>query len=129
MEAALLRKHLERLQEFGFGIESFGGDSFLVEALPALLSDQEPATLLLQVLEELEESDKRSGSPRELRERLARSCCRLAAEGAAMPREQDCQQMLDRLSRCEMPYTTPHGRPTLIHLGFKELRRKFGLQK
>jgi hypothetical protein len=25
-----------------------------------------------------------------------------------------------------MPYTCPHGRPTLIEMGFRELEKKFG---
>jgi DNA mismatch repair protein MutL len=30
------------------------------------------------------------------------------------------------LARTRMPYTCPHGRPTLIYMSFRELNKKFG---
>jgi DNA mismatch repair protein MutL len=30
------------------------------------------------------------------------------------------------LRRCAMPYTCPHGRPTLIEMNYRELEKKFG---
>jgi len=126
-EAERLRRHRERLQQLGFAIEEFGGDSFLIEALPALLAGQAPGTLLLRLLEEISEAEQHKGTPREIRERVARSCCRLAAEQSRLRSPQECEALLKRLGACEMPYTTPHGRPTLIHMSFPELRRKFGL--
>ncbi|MDF2377881.1 MAG: hypothetical protein P1U81_16710 [Verrucomicrobiales bacterium] len=35
------------------------------------------------------------------------------------------QQAVD-LVECDMPYCCPHGRPTLIQIGYGELERKFG---
>ena len=36
------------------------------------------------------------------------------------------QRLLADLRQCAMPYTCPHGRPTLIHFSYHELHRKFG---
>jgi DNA mismatch repair protein MutL len=38
----------------------------------------------------------------------------------------ELEQLLADLRRCTMPYTCPHGRPTLIEFSWRELERKFG---
>ena len=39
---------------------------------------------------------------------------------------QEIEQLVIDLARTEMPYTCPHGRPTLIFSSFSDLNRKFG---
>jgi DNA mismatch repair protein MutL len=41
-------------------------------------------------------------------------------------REAELQNLVEDLRRCTMPYTCPHGRPTLIEMSYKELEKKFG---
>jgi DNA mismatch repair protein MutL len=41
-------------------------------------------------------------------------------------REEELQNLVDDLRRCEMPYTCPHGRPTIIEMNYFELEKKFG---
>jgi DNA mismatch repair protein MutL len=38
----------------------------------------------------------------------------------------ELERLIADLRRCAMPYTCPHGRPTLIELDFRELEKKFG---
>ena len=38
----------------------------------------------------------------------------------------EVEQLVIDLAGTEMPYTCPHGRPTLIELNFRELEKKFG---
>jgi DNA mismatch repair protein MutL len=38
----------------------------------------------------------------------------------------ELEQLVADLRRCTMPYTCPHGRPTLIELGWRDLERRFG---
>jgi DNA mismatch repair protein MutL len=36
------------------------------------------------------------------------------------------ENLVSDLRRCRMPYTCPHGRPTIIEMSLKELEKKFG---
>jgi DNA mismatch repair protein MutL len=36
------------------------------------------------------------------------------------------ENLIEDLRHCAMPYTCPHGRPTLIEMNFRELEKKFG---
>jgi DNA mismatch repair protein MutL len=128
LEADRIRSHIDRFRELGFGIEPFGGDTFLVESVPAWLGDVDPGPTLRSLAREMDPSALRPHTPRELRDALARSCCRIAAEQSAHMPPDALRGLIDALARCRMPYTTPFGRPTLIHMGFRELRRKFGLE-
>ena len=43
-----------------------------------------------------------------------------------MLRGPELEKLLDDLKVCDMPYTCPYGRPTLIEMSFNELQKKFG---
>jgi len=36
------------------------------------------------------------------------------------------ENLVNDLRQCAMPYTCPHGRPTLIEMSHRELEKKFG---
>jgi DNA mismatch repair protein MutL len=127
-EAESLRERLEEAKALGFGIEPFGGDSFIVEALPAWMGDVAAEPVLQTLARDLDSGASRLDTSKALREALARSCCRLAAQSKGPIPAPELRRLVDGLQHCQMPYTTPFGRPTLIHMGFRELRRKFGLE-
>ncbi len=128
IEADRIRGNLDRFRELGFILEPFGGDTFLIEAVPAWLGDLDPAATLRGLAREIDPVAARPQTPRDLRDALARSCCRLAAEQGARMNPAELRGLIDALAACRMPYTTPFGRPTLIHMGYRELRRKFGIE-
>jgi len=41
----------------------------------------------------------------------------------------ELENLVEHLRRCAMPYTYPHGRPTLIETNYRELEKKFGRTK
>ncbi len=128
VQSRTVNRHLDAFRSLGFGLEPFGGDTFMVEALPAWMDDVDPSETLKTLAEELERAGGKAQTPERLRDQLARSCCRLAAGARAMPPDRELEWVMNELGRCRMPYTTPHGRPTIIHMGLGELRRKFGLE-
>lgn len=125
-EARRIREQIDLLRETGFEVADFGGDTFLVEGVPSWMQDV-PVSELLHSLAAEFEGGRQTRSPDHIRDRLARSCCRLAASHQRALSPESARQLLSQLSRCDMPYTTPFGKPTLLHLGTDEFRRKFGI--
>jgi DNA mismatch repair protein MutL len=121
-----IRRHLETLTAMGFGISEFGGDHFLVDALPACLGGASAVSVLSPVAEALEAGSPRRGADAMVEEQVAREACRAAVSGRRHLQVQEMERLVQDLARTEMPYTCPHGRPTLIFMGFRELDRKFG---
>ena len=57
---------------------------------------------------------------------VAKTVCRHAVKANDPLAGPELENLVDDLRHCAMPYTCPHGRPTLIEMNFKELEKKFG---
>jgi DNA mismatch repair protein MutL len=56
-QAGLLQAELETLQHLGFDVQSFGGTSFQVRAVPHLVQGVDPVQAVRSVVEEFEEDE------------------------------------------------------------------------
>jgi DNA mismatch repair protein MutL len=57
---------------------------------------------------------------------VAKTVCRHAVKAHDPLAGPELEALVEDLRRCAMPYTCPHGRPTLIEMNFRELEKKFG---
>jgi DNA mismatch repair protein MutL len=123
--ADLLEEHLDVLRDLGFRVESFGGSTMLVRALPTLVTDVNPAQVLEDVAAALLAGDKPLET--DVEEVIARHVCKQAAikAGQVMDRA-EMEELIRALEQCESPRTCPHGRPTMIHLSVQQLAQEFG---
>ena len=124
--ALTVRRNLSLLQQMGFGVAEFGGDTFVVDALPVCLGKVSARAVLSDVAESLEQGGARGGTERWAEDQVAMAACKASVKARDRLTVQEIEQLVMDLARAEMPYTCPHGRPTLIFMGFQELRRKFG---
>ena len=126
-EADFLLAQLEPLQQAGVGITRFGPSTFLVDALPAMVKPRDVAEFIRTVIVDLQQEGGETRKGRRLSEEVvAKTVCRHAvkANDALKPAEWD--HLLFDLLACDLPYTCPHGRPTMIQLSLAELEKKFG---
>jgi DNA mismatch repair protein MutL len=126
-EADFLLAQIETLQQAGVGITRFGASTFLVDALPAMVKPRDVAEFIRTVVTDLQQEGGETRKGRRLSEEIvAKTVCRHAvkANDALKPAEWD--QLLHDLLACDLPYTCPHGRPTMIQLSLAELEKKFG---
>ncbi len=121
-ESKLLHAGLQHFQALGFSIEHFGGHSFLITALPANLPDQDFATTLRDIIDDLRNN---SLSNRQNAMHLAQVASRHAIRVKDQLSENDLHCLMRDLTRCEMPYACPAGHPTMIHLTWSELEKRF----
>ena len=123
--AQLLITQLPILNQFGFDVEEFGGNSFQVRAIPALFAGADPASALRALVEDFEEDE--APLQNEIEKKIAaRVCKRLAVKGGQTLSPEEQRALLNDLEACESPRTCPHGRPTMIHLSVDVLERQFG---
>ncbi|MBN1670946.1 MAG: DNA mismatch repair endonuclease MutL [Kiritimatiellae bacterium] len=124
--AQRLRKSLDVLRAMGFGVSEFGTDTFLVDALPAHLAFASGISVLLDVANALEQAGGRGASAEAIQEKVAQAACKAAVKARDKLTLQEIEQLVVDLANTEMPYTCPHGRPTIIFTSFRELNKKFG---
>ncbi len=124
-DAVRVRRHIGLFQGMGFGLSEFGGHSFVVDALPACFEGIPAAPLIADMARSLDQAGPRGGA--EAREEvLAQAACRAAVGCRQRLSLDEIERLVTDLARCEMPYTSPRGRPTLIFTSLTELHRKFG---
>ena len=117
--AGLVAEQLADLRLVGFEIESFGSDTFLVRAVPAVLAGQDPLRALEEMVSAL--ADRRNLAGEAWEARLVKMVCKRAAIKAGQ-----MQELVRQLEECQSPRTCPHGRPTMIQLAASELEKAFG---
>ena len=125
-DALRVRRHLEMLKKMGFGIAEFGGDTFVVDALPLCFQSTTSRDLLTDVAAILETAGERRSADHLLEEQVAQAACKAAVKAHSVLTREEIEDLVMQLAKTEMPYTCPHGRPTLIHTSFHELAKKFG---
>jgi len=125
-DAMRVRKNIALFREMRFGISEFGGDAFVVDALPSYFSGAPAESLLVEIAHGLEQAGARRGTGRWREEAVIQAACKSAVKARDNLTLEEIEQIIVDLARTEMPYTCPHGRPTLIFTSFKELNRKFG---
>ncbi len=123
-EAAILNDLLPALAREGFVLEGFGGDAFLVRAVPVVLGRIEEATIIDEIISDLVSEDAAQTVTN--RERITRIvACRGAIKAGTVCTREQCQRIVDQLRRMKNPFTCPHGRPTMIRFTRKELDAMF----
>lgn len=123
--AALLETHLDTLRGIGFDVEPFGGQTFLVRSVPALMIQDDLSAALREIVADLEMGD--AVLRRDLEAKvLKRVCKRMAIKAGRVLSFAEMQALVRDLEACESPRTCPHGRPTMIHVGLRQLEKEFG---
>jgi len=124
-DARCVRENIERLRSLGFSIAEFGSDAFLVDAMPQCLGAVTAREMLGEVARAFERAGG-SGAARWSEERVVQAACKAAVKARDHLTVQELEELVVALAGAEMPYTCPHGRPTIIFMSYSELNRKFG---
>jgi len=125
-QASRVRRHLTELRAMGFGVAEFGGDTFVVDAVPVCLGFMDIPMLLRDVAQTLEQGGARGGVERWAEAAIAQAACRAAVKARDRLTVAEIEQLILDLAVAEMPYTCPHGRPTMVMFSTRELYRRFG---
>jgi DNA mismatch repair protein MutL len=116
--------HADQLAVMGFTIEPFGGQSILVQGIPASLKNWNEGRLLLDILDDLAWDDKPSQENQV--DLLASYACHAAVRAGEPLTVPEMQNLVDQLFATDTPLSCPHGRPTLIQFSLQELEKRFG---
>ncbi len=124
VRAGLVADHLEELSAAGFDIEPFGGDTFLVRAVPSALSEQDAHRVLDEILQGI--VNERNMVGEELEAQLVKMVCKRASiKAGQVLSDIEMKELIRQLEECQSPRTCPHGRPTMIQLSSNELEKAF----
>jgi DNA mismatch repair protein MutL len=125
-DASFVREQLTVLGRLGVGLNEFGERTFLLDALPPFVKTADPRRFVLELIDQLKAAGQEVNSLRLGEHVVAKTVCRHAVKANDPLAGKELEKLVEDLRRCAMPYTCPHGRPTLIEMNFRELEKKFG---
>jgi DNA mismatch repair protein MutL len=125
-DAIFLREQLTALTRLGVGLGEFGERTFLLDALPPFVKTSDARRFVLDLVDELKAAAREVNLARLGEHTIAKTVCRHAVKANDPLGGAELEALVEDLRRCAMPYTCPHGRPTLIEMNYRELEKKFG---
>jgi DNA mismatch repair protein MutL len=125
-DANFLREQLAVLTRLGVGLSEFGERTFLLDALPPFVKTADARRFVLDLVDELKAAGREVNLARLGEHTIAKTVCRHAVKANDPLGGAELENLVEDLRRCAMPYTCPHGRPTLIEMNYRELEKKFG---
>jgi len=125
-DAVWLRGLLPVLQRLGVHLREFGERTFLLDGLPPFVRAGQPRQFVLELVDALRAAGSEVNPLRLGEEMVAKTVCRHAVKARDPLQGRELENLVEDLRRCAMPYTCPHGRPTLIEFNYRELERRFG---
>lgn len=118
-----MKDNLHFFYQFGFQIEEFGNNTFLVRTIPFIF-DKEEKDILNDLLDELDNLTTKSVQNK-IDQTLKYMACRGAVKQGDRVETQQLYKIITQLYKCETPFTCPHGRPTMFTITKHELEKKF----
>jgi len=124
-ESAALEDNLEAIRGLGFEIETFGGRTFVMRAVPALLAKRDGEAVIRDMIEELATEPTAPRLDEHADRLLALMACKGAIKAGQALSAAEIAQLLSDLLATERPYTCPHGAPVVMTISNYELDKKF----
>jgi DNA mismatch repair protein MutL len=120
----LIKELQEEIQLMGFDIREFGKNMFVIQGIPADMTQHDPAVLLEGLIENYKQNLQELRSDK--RENLARSLARnMAIKSGKSLTQEEMNNLIDELFACKMPYNTPAGKPTISTFSIDDLDKRF----
>jgi len=122
-QSKILNEMKDHFHKLGFGLEDFGNDTIIINAIPSFIEENVGKEMFMSVLSDLETESGNSEKPIEI-------LARILSRNSAIPsgrrlRAEEMNSLIDQLFACEMPYYSPSGHPVMITISMDELDKKF----
>jgi DNA mismatch repair protein MutL len=129
--ADALEKHRQEIEQFGLEIEEFGGDNYVIKAVPAIFSHLDPEEIVTGFLSQYTgpESGKSNGrrlaDATRLDDILATMACKAAVKAGHPLQNIEVQELLKLMQESDAFSYCPHGRPVVRSFDTQEIKKWF----
>lgn len=124
-QAQLVEKNEEEIDRIGFSIREFGGNTYIISAVPVLAGLANPRELFLDILEQFGSEKGRGDTGGFLDNILATMACKAAVKAGTELSKQEIDTLLNEMTRANLFSHCPHGRPVVKQFTRAEVRKWF----
>ncbi len=126
LRAATLEEHQGVLGEMGFELSAFGGNTWVIQAVPAILVGGDYEGMLRSVLDELSSHGWSGGVADAKHALFSRMACHGSVRAGQHLALEEVQALLRDMDAVDFRGHCPHGRPVYFRLSLEEIERRFG---
>ena len=118
-----LQQYTELLAASGYELEPFGGNGWLLRAVPPQLAAADPIQSLIELLDAVALEQVVMERDDALAATLA---CHGSVRAGTTLSYDEMTALISQLRETPQPHRCPHGRPTVVHFSQYQLEREFG---
>lgn len=122
-EKRIALKRRSQLDRFGIELDHFGGNTFLLRSVPAILKNVQWDSFFSEFITELEDDELEEGVF--LDKVLTVMACHGAIRAGQSMNHHEINHLLSQLQETEIPTNCPHGRPIFKHFTYYEIEKMF----
>ena len=124
-EFMAIKNNIDFIKELGFGIEEFGINTFRITSHPSWLKEGYEEESIRKILEIIIEIGDKFDRVKFTEKTAITLACKMSVKANTNIGYNEQEELINRLFKCEFPYTCPHGRPTIIKYPLYELEKLF----
>ena len=126
-EQQLVESFSENIAGLGFDLQPFGGESFLIKAVPALLGSVDPELLLRGLLDRFSEQRRAKGKKGidRIEEVIAQIACKAAVKARHRLQPEEMESLLSQMQEADVFSHCPHGRPVVKRFSKTDIEKWF----
>ncbi|MBW2283987.1 MAG: DNA mismatch repair endonuclease MutL [Deltaproteobacteria bacterium] len=122
-ETRLVLEKGDQLARYGIELEHFGGQTFLIRAVPAILSHVDWEPMISELATEL---DRVGAEPDALMDKvLMVMACHGAIRASHRLSREEAEHLMVQLTKMDLPTNCPHGRPIFKRITYRDLEKMF----
>lgn len=116
--------NIDMLEEFGFIVEDFGGNTVIVRAIPAILDTENVTSLISEIAETLRTTGQ--PKPKKIDDILHSIACKSAIKAGNITSKEELQKLAVKVLTSKSLMYCPHGRPIAFELKRTQIEKQFG---
>jgi DNA mismatch repair protein MutL len=124
-QAQLVEKNEQEIDRIGFSIREFGGNTYIISAVPALAGLANPRELFLDTLEQFGSENNRGEAGGFLDTILANMACKAAVKAGTELSRQEIDNLLCEMIKADLFTHCPHGRPVVKQFTKDDIKKWF----
>lgn len=125
-----LETHRQEIADFGIDVEEFGGGSYVIKAVPAIMAHLQPEEIMADILAQLDSSrggheSSAAAAASNLHGILANMACKAAVKAGRTLEPAEINALLQEMQRADIFSHCPHGRPVVKSFDADDIKKWF----
>ncbi|MEM1350456.1 MAG: DNA mismatch repair endonuclease MutL, partial [Myxococcota bacterium] len=125
LRAEVLAEHMEFFTQAGFEIEHFGGQTYVLKAVPAIFQKANIDKIVRDAIDDIAQSGRSSRLDEAMEAVLSRMACHSVVRGPTSLTDEECYALLEQMDQIDFAANCPHGRPVYFRMSLHEIEESF----